>query len=487
MIRKNQAVSQKKRSGKQRAGIVIAAPKSGSGKTMITCAVIQALCNRHKSICSYKCGPDYIDPMFHRTILGVSGGNLDTFFTEEEKTKELFLEQTGTEDMAIVEGVMGLYDGMGGTREEGSTYHVAKILQLPIILVIDAHGMGRSILSEIAGFLAYDKEHLIRGVILNRVRAPYYPVLEELIEQELEIEVFGFFPEAKELTLESRHLGLKRPEEIHSIMEQMRAAAQMLEACVNVDRLIELGEDFEKGMEREKAVYLESSSASEERQNLFKRGKKLILAVAKDEAFCFYYQENLAMLSKAGFQIREFSPMHDRRLPEGTSAILLGGGYPELYAKELAENTEMKAAVREAILAGIPSVAECGGFMYLHKELKDDKGVSYPMAGMIDGSCAYQGKLVRFGYVSIQEKNSSFLEKDSIIRGHEFHYYDSTRNGESCMAAKPTGNRKWDCVIETELHWWGFPHLYYPSNPSFVERFYAKAENGTKKQASYNV
>lgn len=450
----------------ERAGIVIAAPKSGSGKTLITCALIQALRNRKKQVHSFKCGPDYIDPMFHRSILEIPGGNLDTFFTGEEQTKELFVSQTSREEFCVVEGVMGLFDGIGGTKEEGSTYHLAHTLNLPVILVIDAHGMGRSLLPMIGGFLSYDHCHLIRGVILNRISASYYPVLAKLIRQEFQIEVLGYFPQVKELHLESRHLGLKMPQEIQDLKKQVGKAAELLEKSVQVDRILALGSQNTLQIEMESRK--ECTTAEE---------TKPVLAVAKDEAFCFYYQENLAILKKAGFSIREFSPIHDHELPQGTCAILLGGGYPELYAKELAENLPMKQAVKAAIETGMPSVAECGGFLYLHKELTDEKGNTYKMAGVIDANCFYTGKLVRFGYVNVEEKESHFLEKEGVICGHEFHYYDSTDNGSDCTAKKPDTDRNWNCVMDKDTHWWGFVHLYYPSNPSFVAHFEKKARD----------
>lgn len=457
----------------RRMGVVIAAPKSGSGKTLLTCALLQALCHQKIKVCSYKCGPDYIDPMFHRSVLNISGGNLDTFFTGEDNTRSIFLENTKTDVFAVVEGVMGLYDGMGGVEEEGSTYHLAKTLQLPIILVVDAHGMGRSILPLLAGFLSYDTAHLICGVILNKVSATYYPTLAQLIQEELSIEVLGYFSQQKALRLESRYLGLKQPEEIQNLKEQVERAAEELNKTVNLDRILGLGRQAVGSS-------LQSVSVKEDRGQIGiqeKNQHKLrpILAVARDEAFCFYYQENLTMLQRAGFEIVYFSPIHQHKLPEETCAILLGGGYPELFAKELSQNTEMKGAIRNAIAKGVPSIAECGGFMYLHQFISDEKGNTYPMTKILEGSCNYQGKLIRFGYVKIQEQVSNFLPEGEVIKGHEFHYYDSTDNGNGCLARKPVGTKEWKCVWVDKSHWWGFPHLYYPSNPKFVEHFYAAA------------
>ncbi len=202
--------------------IMIAAPKSGSGKTMITCALLQALKNRGEQVISYKCGPDYIDPMFHEKVISVPAGNLDTFFTDETRTRELFLSRASKNNYAVLEGVMGIFDGLGGVREEGSSYHLAKVTKTPIVFVIDVKGMGRSVIPFIAGFLNYDKEHLIQGVILNRISKEYYKTIKSLIEEELKIQIIGFLPDKENFHIESRHLGLILPDELEDIKEKMQ-------------------------------------------------------------------------------------------------------------------------------------------------------------------------------------------------------------------------------------------------------------------------
>ena len=215
------------------------------------------------------------------------------------------------------------------------------------------------------------------------------------------------------------------------------------------------------------------------------RGEKPTIAVAKDEAFCFYYEDNLRLLEEAGAFLQYFSPIHDTKLPDNCSGMLLGGGYPELYAGELEANKEMQNAIKTAIRQGMPSVAECGGFMYLHEKLTDAKGQTYEMAGVIPEVCHYTGKLVRFGYVEIaeektrenMEKDKHFLPENSVIKAHEFHYFDSTDNGAACKATKPTTGRQYSCIWTGENYWWGFPHLYYPSNPVFAEHFVSLAKS----------
>ncbi len=464
--------------------ILIGAAGSGSGKTLITCALLQALCDRGRTPSAFKCGPDYIDPMFHRNVLGVPSKNLDTFFTGEAVTRELLRGQ----DIAVIEGVMGLYDGLGGVREEGSSYHLAEVTETPVILVLDAHGMGRSVLAVLAGFLSYDKNCLIRGVILNRTSGAFFETIRREIEMlsspERPIAALGYVPKREEYFFESRHLGLRMPEEIADLREKIKRAAALLVETVDIQALLAIAEQAGDLTECEGAEGRESECGRDCRQAAGReekmRGiqpevKKIPVAVAYDEAFCFYYEDNLRLLEKLGAEILYFSPLSDKKLPEGSAALLLGGGYPELYAERLSENEEMKRDIREKIQGGMPAIAECGGFLYLHDEMEDMQGKAYPMAGVIPGKSCYQGKLVRFGYVEVTEKKANFLPKGECIRGHEFHYFDSDANGEDCVAKKPVSGRQWDCIWDRETCWFGFPHLYYYSNPAYARTFLEKA------------
>lgn len=442
--------------------IMIAAPGSGSGKTTVTCALLRILADEGYPVCAYKCGPDYIDPMFHQTVIGVLSKNLDTFFTGEEKTKALFLKGRTESDVAVLEGVMGLFDGLGGIREEGSAYHLARVTKTPILLVVDTKGMGRSVLPLIAGFLAYDTERLIRGVILNRMSKAYYEIIAPLIEQELKITVAGYLPNDKELHLESRHLGLMLPGEIVDLKLRLGTAAEKMKGSVSVEKILKIAESAE-----------ELNAGEVEARNSEKTAAP-ILAVARDEAFCFYYEDNLRMLEEAGARLCSFSPLRDTSLPKGTCGILLGGGYPELYGKKLASNNAMRMAILQAFRQGMPMAAECGGFMYLHSALIDKEGIRHPMVGILPGECYNTGKLVRFGYIELREKKSHFLGEGEIIRGHEFHYFESTESGTDCIARKPATGREYPCMMEGESFLFGFPHLYYPSNPEFAKKFVEK-------------
>ena len=447
--------------------VMIAAAKSGSGKTTITCALLQLLKNMGQKVVSYKCGPDYIDPMFHQKAIDIPSKNLDTFFTGEEETRKLFLMDRREDDFAVLEGVMGLFDGLGGIREEGSSYHLAKVTKTPILLVVDAKGMGRSVIPLIAGFLDYDKEHLIKGVILNRMSKSYYEILKPLIEEELGITVVGYFPEQKQFRIESRHLGLMLPEELMDVKKQLQEASGELQKTVSLEHILKIAGEASE-LEACGLISLESKNSVSECP---------IIAVARDEAFCFYYEDNLRLLQEYGAKLKFFSPIHDEGLPEGSCGILLGGGYPELHGAELSSNRNMLSSIKEAMESGIPVVAECGGFMYLHNKIIDKENQSYPMVGAINAECHYTGKLVRFGYIELQEKDANFLPEGEMIRGHEFHYFDSQQNGENGIATKPVTGRNYPCVISKENCWLGFPHLYYPSNPAFAERFVERAKN----------
>ncbi len=453
--------------------IMIAATGSGSGKTMITCSLLGALKKMNIDVAAFKCGPDYIDPMFHRTVLDIPSENLDTYFTGEEITKEIFEELSKEHEMAVMEGVMGLYDGAGGVSLLGSSYELACVTDTPIMLVIDTHGMGRSVVPVIAGMLSYDTKKLIKGVILNRVSKGFFNTLSEIIKKELDIEVFGYFENKEELAVSSRHLGLTLPSEIDDIKAKLNKGAEYILESVDIERIIKIAKnasDIQSPDCKTSSSIFNNKGIDEDASD----NKKYTLAVARDEAFCFYYEANLRMFKERGVDIKYFSPVHDTALPEKCDGIILGGGYPELYAKALSENKSMLESIRSAIEKGIPSLAECGGFMYLHSEITDDKGNTYPLAGVINEKISYIGKPVRFGYIEIMDKNGFFLPDGIKIKGHEFHYYDSSGNGEGAVAVKPVTNRSWECCHTDDNHFWGFPHLYYPSCPEFVESFIDK-------------
>ncbi|MCR5212790.1 MAG: cobyrinate a,c-diamide synthase [Eubacterium sp.] len=454
---------------------MIAATASGCGKTTITCGILEAFKRRGLSAASFKCGPDYIDPMFHKEVLGIPSKNLDLFFTEAEETRNLFTLDNNSQ-ISLVEGVMGLYDGISPTTNEASSYNLASVLDIPIILVLDAKGMGRSMLAVIRGFLDMDVEKRIKGIILNRISASYFDTIKSVIEEEIDIRLVGYLPPKKNLSLQSRYLGLKLPSEIDDIKNKVEDLAENLEKTLDIDMILDIA------VCKTSSNNIDTADSEKEIINKDKKDEKVRIAIAKDQAFCFYYEDNLRLLRQAGAELVEFSPLHDDRLPDNIQGIILGGGYPELYAKELSQNKLMLQSIRDAFSSDIPSLAECGGFMYLHDELQTEDGKAYPMLGIINGKCQYMGKLVRFGYVTIKEKNPSFLSGPDIeIKGHEFHYYDSIANGSDTVSVKPISKRSWEAGFVTNNHWWGFAHLYYPSNKSFAKAFVDKCKSWSGK------
>ncbi|MBR1720916.1 MAG: cobyrinate a,c-diamide synthase [Treponema sp.] len=448
--------------------VMIASPKSGSGKTTLTCALLQTLKNQGKNPIAFKCGPDFIDPMFHRNVLGIDSTNLDSFFCSEEKVLQIFADNffLGSQKgkaCAVIEGVMGLYDGLGGISMQASSYDVAKITKTPIILTVDVLGMSRSVLPLIKGFLDYDEAKLIKGVFLNNTNESQFLILKKLIKEEFNIEVLGFFPKLQEYVWKSRHLGLFLPDEIHDLKEQVDRISGLLEKNMDFSALDKI---------------FSSSTQADLQQGIFfpvpniqkKNPPSVKVAVAHDETFCFYYRENLRLLEDAGAQLLYFSPLHDKSIPEGVQGILLGGGYPELYGKQLQENTSMRKSIREAAENGVAVMAECGGFMYLQENMTDTNGSTYEMCGVLEGKCSYTGHLVRFGYCEFSPK---YPQKGifSPLRGHEFHYFDSTENGDAFNATKKFSAKSWDCGIFTDKILAGFPHFYYHSNPEIVKWF----------------
>ncbi len=440
-----------------RPRFVLAAPASGSGKTMITCGLLQALRQRGKRVSSFKCGPDYIDPMFHEKALGTKSANLDLFFAEPETMRRLFLRDGEDTDISVVEGVMGFYDGLSAASDKASTYEVAKTLSAPVVLIVNARGQSLSAIAALGGFLRFRPDSGIRGVIFNQMSPHVYEALKPEVAA-LGVQPLGYVPKAGELVVESRHLGLVTPDEIADLNERLRKLAELLEKTVDIDALLALAEA---------APELDAAPRAP-----LPRLPETPIAVARDEAFCFLYRDNLALLEELGAKLLFFSPIHDKAIPAGAKGLLLCGGYPELYAKALAENTAMRETVASAIRGGMPCLAECGGFLYLHRELEDMEGAFWPMAGVLDAKAWRTNKLGRFGYITLTaEEDAGLLRAGEGIRAHEFHYYESEACGEAMEAVKPVTGRSWRCMHATDTLLAGFPHLFYESDPQLPLRF----------------
>lgn len=435
--------------------IVLAAPSSGSGKTLMTMGLLTLFQQMGLCCCSFKCGPDYIDPMFHKYVLGIDSCNLDSFFLPKEQLQDLFRKQAATADFSVIEGVMGYYDGIGGNSVAASTYEVAAITDSPVILILDGKGSSLSLAAQIKGFLEYQADSHIRGVILNRTN----PMVGERLRPEIEklgVTYLGAVPVVEPMTIKSRHLGLTMPEEQNDLRKHLEDFAKQLREYLDIPAILRLA-----GYEQTS----EETASKEERNKKPPVQVMHRIAVALDEAFCFYYQENLDFLRQHGWEIVPFSPLHDKALPDLVQAVLFGGGYPELYARELSKNHSMMESIRTASEHRVRILAECGGFLYLQNTLEDEQGAVWPMVGLLPGDGYRTGKLGRFGYISL-EKNGRYQ-----IRAHEFHYWDSTAPGTAFSAKKPQSTRGWDCMYQTDNLLAGFPHLYYLSGPELILNF----------------
>lgn len=450
------------------AGFMITAASSGSGKTMITCGLLELFKRKGLNPLACKCGPDYIDGLFHKQVLELEGMNLDSYFEAPEELRDKY-SCLSKDHLPVVEGVMGYFDGLGGSTTRASSWEVAHILDLPAVLVVDARGASVSLAALIKGFLEFERPmgSQIKAVIFNRMSPMLYPRIRELVERETGIRAAGFVPELDFLKVGSRHLGLVLPEEIAGLREQMNRLGKCLEETIDWEFLAELGAEKE---ERD-ALEEENTEASCTAAFSFRLG------IAMDEAFCFYYQDNLRILERLGGELVYFSPIHDRSLPEQLDGLILGGGYPELYCEALSLNESMREAVKKAAEGGLPVLGECGGYLYLLEELEAEDGRIWPMTGVLKGKGYKKGKNSRFGYIGVEaEKDSLYLNPGEQIRGHEFHYWDCEVLEEEWVmrAKKPVGNRSWPCMRIKNQVMAGFPHLFYPSCPAFAVRF-AKA------------
>ncbi|MGN9172714.1 cobyrinate a,c-diamide synthase [Lachnospiraceae bacterium HCP1S3_A8] len=456
-------------------GILFAAASSGCGKTTITCGALRAWKRKGLKIKAWKCGPDYIDPMFHKQVLGIPGGNLDSFFLSKEALKAQYQQKNAGFDLAVMEGVMGYYDGLGGISTQASTYEVAQAVDVPVILILDGKGASLSLAAMLRGFLQYQKDSHIVGVILNRTSPMIGARLKPVLEAE-GVKYLGCVPVSKEIQFDSRHLGLVMPVEVPQIQKQLDEIADLLEKSVDLDGILELARSYAEKVENNADAGLAKCQTSRVAMEapaagLFTESRNpLRIAVARDEAFCFYYQENMELLESLGVELIPFSPIHDQELPAKVSGVILGGGYPENYAKALSENTSMLASIRQAWENKMPFLAECGGFLYLHQELEGSDGIFYPLAGVIPDKAWKTNRLGRFGYITLtpDHPDTCLIRK---IKGHEFHYWESGDSGTCWRAKKPLSDRSWSCIHSEQGQIAGFPHLYYPSAPEFAEQW----------------
>ena len=440
---------------------LLAAPRSGSGKTTMTCALLMALKRRGCAPCAFKSGPDYIDPMFHRAVLGVESRSLDLFFSAPETVRTLYAKGAAGHGAAVCEGAMGFYDGLGGVSDRASAWHLADTLGLPVLLVVEPKGQSLTLAAELKGLVNFRTPSHIAGILLNNCTARMHALLAPMLEEETGLPVLGFLPKLPEAVIGSRHLGLYTAAEVENLQQKLALLADAVEEHIDWPRLLALCEKEPPAL----PVQPETPPA------------RVRIAVAQDEAFCFTYAETLEAFRDAGAEVVFFSPLRDTALPENIGGLYLPGGYPELHAKELSENTSLLREIKQKIKSGLPTAAECGGFLYLGQSLTDAEGQSWPMAGVLPGEAKDAGRLVRFGYATLSADSDSLLFRaGESFPIHEFHHWDSTANGTALAAKKPVGGAEWRCGFINEHFYAGFPHLYWAGTP-LPQRFAAAAEN----------
>lgn len=440
---------------------LLAAPRSGSGKTTMTCALLMALKRRGCAPCAFKSGPDYIDPMFHRAVLGVESRNLDLFFSTPETVRTLYAKGAAGHGAAVCEGAMGFYDGLGGVSDRASAWHLADTLGLPVLLVVEPKGQSLTLAAELNGLKNFRTPSHIAGILLNNCTVRMHALLAPMLEKETGLPVLGFLPKLPEAVIGSRHLGLYTAAEVENLQQKLALLADAAEEHIDWPRLLALCEKEPPAL----PVQPETPPA------------RVRIAVAQDEAFCFIYAETLEAFRDAGAEVVFFSPLRDTALPENIGGLYLPGGYPELHARELSENTSLLREIKRKIESGLPTAAECGGFLYLGQSLTDAEGQSWPMAGVLPGEAKDAGRLVRFGYAALSADSDSLLFRaGESFPIHEFHHWDSTANGTALAAKKPVGGAEWRCGFIDEHFYAGFPHLYWAGTP-LPQRFTAAAEN----------
>ncbi|MDR2523514.1 MAG: cobyrinate a,c-diamide synthase [Synergistaceae bacterium] len=436
--------------------VLIAGTGSGCGKTTFTCALMAALTRRGLTVQGFKCGPDYIDPMFHTRVTGRDSRNLDPFLLPEPTLRRLLRKNAQNADCSIIEGVMGFYDGQGqGT--EGSSYEIAAVTKTPVLLVLNARGASASLAAAAKGFTGFRPYNGIVGFLLNGADERRLAALKPMLEGETGLQVLGCLPHMEGCSLESRHLGLVTAQEVTDLEAKVERLAAQAECTVDLERLLAVAASASPLPE-------ESFSAPLPRSDPFQ------LAVARDEAFCFYYRDALDLLEEAGARLVFFSPLRDAAPPEEADGLYLGGGYPELHAARLSSNASMLESIRRLVTEGLPTFAECGGFMFLCTSLRANDEL-FKMSGALEGETFVTSKLVRFGYAELAARRAGLLTPEGWTgRGHEFHYSDGTNNGDGFTISKPNGPN-WLGIHATPTLHAGYPHLHLCTDPQLALNF----------------
>lgn len=444
------------------AAVVIAGVRSGVGKTTIATGIMGALTRRGYRVQPFKAGPDYIDPSYHELACGAPSRNLDTWLLPHRAVVELFQRASAQGQISVVEGVMGVFDGHSSLSEEGSTAQLAKLLNAPVILVADAAKVARSVAAEVLGYQQFDSNLRIAGVILNGVGGPrHLEFCQPQIEATTGLPVLGYLPRREEFVQPERHLGLIPTVEGTVVQDWYNALIDQVEETIDLERIVQLASTA-----RPPQVPSEVYPAEPQ-------PKRAVIAIARDKAFSFYYQDSLDLLESWGAELVSFSPLEDNCLPEGAGGIYIGGGFPEMFARELSENIPMQQSLQEAVRRGVPVYAECGGLMYLGQSLSDLEGTQYPMTGILPVVSSMKERRLTLGYREVESlTDSPLLRLGQRVRGHEFHW--------SVLEQLPNPEQSVYRVIDQDNRpegfqagsvWASYIHIHLGSDPALAPRF----------------
>ena len=442
--------------------IVIAGVRSGVGKTTIATGIMGALTKRGKRVQPFKAGPDYIDPSYHKLAAGIPSRNLDSWLLPHKIVSELFYKASQTADISIVEGVMGIFDGHSNLDEFGSTAQLAKLLHAPVVLIADASKVARSVAAEILGYQLFDPELNIAGVILNGIGSPrHLEFCKPQIEKSTGIPVIGYMPRRQDLVQPERHLGLIPTTEGTVVQQWYDSLISQTEETIDLEAICDIASTAQLNPV-EPYIYPASPQP-----------KTAVIAVAKDEAFSFYYQDSLDLVESWGAEIVEFSPLRDSKVPERCGGIYIGGGFPELFAQELSENKSMLRSMTEQINLGIPIYAECGGLMYLGHSLSDMTGQTHPMVQALPLSSSMKDQTLHLGYRELEALcDSPIMKKGQVIKGHEFHWSVLENNPElhNALYTVVDQDNRFE-GFRNENVWASYVHVHLASDPSLAKRF----------------
>ncbi|WP_134684023.1 cobyrinate a,c-diamide synthase [Brevibacillus migulae] len=441
--------------------IVVAGTGSGSGKTTVTIGLMAALKQRGLAVQGFKCGPDYIDPTYHTAVTGRASRNLDSWMLSHETVKEIYQRGSRGADIAIIEGVMGFYDGKEATSDKGSTAEISILTDSPVLLVLNCQSMARSAAAIVRGFQLFNPAVRIVGVFANKVGSVgHYRIVKEAVEQECGIPVIGYLERVAEIEIPERHLGLVPSVERGELQPLFDRLAEAIGKNTDLEQLLELAQA--EPLPIEEKLFAPQPAAPRVR-----------IAIARDAAFHFYYPENIELLEAHGAECLFFSPLAGETVPADADGLYIGGGFPEEFAAQLAANEPVKVSIREAIRSGLPTLAECGGFMYLTEQLVTTTGEAYPMVGLIPGTVTMQNKLAALGYREVRGYEGNFLlDEGEEARGHEFHYSTFQAKETFTPAYETKGLRgvKAEGYLSGNLVA-GYTHLHFASNPGMVHRW----------------